>query len=323
MELNSDQFTHVQRKGPERKGLEEKWYFLVGSDAQGPVSYPDLQRLAESGQLDRFTGLVWKDGMLDWAPAGTIVGLFPDPPPPPARRRFERPSSPPATNPEAQVPTIRRDDRSAKRPSSVDPIAIVAFISLILLLLVLVVVEGRLTQRYRHRAIAARAEGAKLEQLGQRDAAKATAEAEQRYRAYEKLHGGVGVLAGIFALVVLVVLHLTFCLWLSRTWSVLPQEYLPFSAAKAVGYLFIPIFNLYWVFRVFPELSAGLREALQQSATSRGVMTGYPLAIALSISFLVPCLLPLTLILLGVWVVLVNRAKNKWLTQPLVFETPE
>ncbi|MDA8746143.1 DUF4339 domain-containing protein [Rubripirellula amarantea] len=47
--------------------------------------------------------------------------------------------------------------------------------------------------------------------------------------------------------------------WLHfRLWDSLPQECRATTPAKAVGFLFIPIFNLYWVFLSFVYLADGL-----------------------------------------------------------------
>lgn len=49
-----------------------------------------------------------------------------------------------------------------------------------------------------------------------------------------------------------------------RCWKALPQQFRATTPGKAVGYLFIPFFNLYWSFISFPKLIEGLL-AWQQS----------------------------------------------------------
>jgi hypothetical protein len=54
-----------------------EWHYTInGQPAAVPVNPTQLKQLAESGQL-KPTDLVWQDGMLEWAPAGSIKGLFP------------------------------------------------------------------------------------------------------------------------------------------------------------------------------------------------------------------------------------------------------
>ncbi|GEM_PF-2016863 len=57
-----------------------EWHYTIdGQPAAKPVSAAQLKQLAISGQL-KPTDLVWQEGMLEWAPAGSIKGLFPPPP---------------------------------------------------------------------------------------------------------------------------------------------------------------------------------------------------------------------------------------------------
>jgi hypothetical protein len=54
-----------------------EWHYTInGQPAAVPVNAAQLKQLAESGQL-KPTDLVWQEGMLEWAPAGSIKGLFP------------------------------------------------------------------------------------------------------------------------------------------------------------------------------------------------------------------------------------------------------
>lgn len=57
--------------------MANEWHYtLNGQPAAVPVSAPQLKQLAASGQL-KPTDLVWQDGMLEWAPASSVKGLFP------------------------------------------------------------------------------------------------------------------------------------------------------------------------------------------------------------------------------------------------------
>jgi hypothetical protein len=54
-----------------------EWHYTIdGQPAAVPVNPAKLKQLAESGQL-KPTDLVWQEGMVEWAPAGSIKGLFP------------------------------------------------------------------------------------------------------------------------------------------------------------------------------------------------------------------------------------------------------
>lgn len=54
-----------------------EWHYTIdGQPAAAPVSPAQLKQLAASGRL-KPTDLVWQDGMLEWAQAGSLKGLFP------------------------------------------------------------------------------------------------------------------------------------------------------------------------------------------------------------------------------------------------------
>jgi hypothetical protein len=57
--------------------MANEWHYTNnGQPAPAPVSAAQLKQLAASGQL-KPTDLVWQEGMLEWAPAGSVRGLFP------------------------------------------------------------------------------------------------------------------------------------------------------------------------------------------------------------------------------------------------------
>ena len=54
---------------------EGQWYYTQSGQQVGPVSFYQLQQLANSGTL-KSSDYVWTDGQGDWKPADEIVGLF-------------------------------------------------------------------------------------------------------------------------------------------------------------------------------------------------------------------------------------------------------
>lgn len=67
-------------------------------------------------------------------------------------------------------------------------------------------------------------------------------------------------LAGIIAAVVFQ------CLILHKLWSMIPPEKAQTTPGKAVGFLFIPFFNFYWIFVAFLGLAKALNEELRGEA---------------------------------------------------------
>lgn len=54
---------------------EGQWYYTQNGQQAGPVSFYQLQQLANSGKLHG-TDYVWTEGQGDWKPADQVAGLF-------------------------------------------------------------------------------------------------------------------------------------------------------------------------------------------------------------------------------------------------------
>lgn len=52
-----------------------EWHCSVGGQQYGPVGDDELRAWAAEGRL-KPTDLVWTEGMAEWAPAGSVGGLF-------------------------------------------------------------------------------------------------------------------------------------------------------------------------------------------------------------------------------------------------------
>jgi hypothetical protein len=109
--------------------MASQWYYSRNGQKEGPVASEKLKELATSGQITP-TNLVWKEGMAQWAKAGSIKGLFPEtanasPPPVPVGAASGPPPIP-ATAP--SPPSIRLSIANpqpatvAKAASSANPL---------------------------------------------------------------------------------------------------------------------------------------------------------------------------------------------------------
>lgn len=90
----------------------------------------------------------------------------------------------------------------------------------------------------------------------------------------------------IVALVFVSLLH-------HRCWESLPSRFRVTTPSKAVGYLFIPLFNLYWAFISWPKLADGL---LAWQKTQRTSVLTDARGLALSYAILFVCSMTLGLI---------------------------
>lgn len=61
--------------------------------------------------------------------------------------------------------------------------------------------------------------------------------------------GGIMAVLGGIANLVGAILSM---IYLHRAWSIIPQGYARTTPGKAIGFLFIPFFNIYWLFQAFP-----------------------------------------------------------------------
>lgn len=120
--------------------------------------------------------------------------------------------------------------------------------------------------------------------------------------------GGASVLAA----------PVVFCVWLYRAWRVASREPDDPTPGMAVGLMFVPFFNLYWIFKVIPGLSSALQRELQARNPSHNHGAGYGVGIAACVVSLVPYVNLISFILFIVWVNLANRAMN----QLILLETP-
>ncbi len=56
--------------------MSQQWYYVKDGQRRGPISTHELRDVVASGQLQA-DDLVWKEGMVNWAAARNLKGLFP------------------------------------------------------------------------------------------------------------------------------------------------------------------------------------------------------------------------------------------------------
>ena len=83
-----------------------QWYYTRGGAQQGPVTFDELRKLAETGQFGP-GDLVWQQGMAQWQPAHQATPFFGAAPPPAAPQGAYPPGYLPPDSSIETVPEMR------------------------------------------------------------------------------------------------------------------------------------------------------------------------------------------------------------------------
>lgn len=102
--------------------MATEWYYAKDNEKSGPISEAELRQRASSGQLAP-TDLVWTHGMLQWANASTVHGLFAavsGPPPLPFRATTDESAELPPKNDDLDLAAaaVRRPAQAPTRSVS-------------------------------------------------------------------------------------------------------------------------------------------------------------------------------------------------------------
>lgn len=105
-----------------------------------------------------------------------------------------------------------------------------------------------------------------------------------------------------------------FFIWLYKTWEAVPQQHQSTSPGKALGFLFVPFFNIYWMFRAFPGLSKSIQNAHKAANPSySGGGVAFAVGLMACIMSFIPFVQIVSFIPFVIWVLLTNSEKNKML----------
>jgi TM2 domain-containing membrane protein YozV len=91
------------------------WYYISGQGQIGPIGEIQVRNLVEGNIITRQT-LMWKPGMAEWLPAGSIpevAAMF---------SHFTPPSPPPGTSAQAPFPSPAAPDAQNVRAGSYEPV---------------------------------------------------------------------------------------------------------------------------------------------------------------------------------------------------------
>jgi hypothetical protein len=120
----------------------------------------------------------------------------------------------------------------------------------------------------------------------------------------------IAVALGLLLLIPTVIIWLV---WLYKAWDAVPEEFRSTTPGQAVGFLFIPFFSLYWVFRAVPGLSASIRRANEAIYGQDSGGAGFGVGIATCIVAIIPYVGILAWPLFVIWLIIANGEKNRML----------
>jgi hypothetical protein len=100
-------------------------------------------------------------------------------------------------------------------------------------------------------------------------------------------------------------------IWFYQAWRLIAREDEEFSAGLKTALLFVPGFNLYWMFVVIPGLSYAIQNELREIAPNRSHNTGWVPGLVGCILLVIPYLQPLAVCMLIGWMVLANSSLRR------------
>jgi hypothetical protein len=222
------------------------WFYADAQRQQiGPVTFAQIQELAASGQIQAST-LIWKEGMPSWTAASQVDGVFH---PAPAQTAAEQ------SNPYA---TPAADKEVAPTHGGIYPIPRVKKCSfpLYFIMFALSVVFGLaafVPVLTKMKEAVQEMPAPTTQPETREEARQAQEEMAEQMKTQLKDHftegdllriGVLGLGALLFSLITLILGSI----YLYRAWFILQPGGPRTTPGKAVGFMFIPLFNFYWIF---------------------------------------------------------------------------
>lgn len=247
--------------------MANDWFYLNGEEQVGPYPGEQLHELISAETITRET-LIWTEGMPEWLPASEVENLFspeavtaePEAAPPAGKPLLltgsaatQASRNPYTLSPSSPTPSLAKATATGLYPPVNVPranyqlyLTFCLYIPLAIGLVILIIL-----------AIAAGSAS------GSPDGEPSDGSA---------LAFGLATIGGFFIFPLSsIVGSIIGYVHLYRAWSILQPTGSPTTPGAAVGFLFIPLFNLYWVFVAYKSLAESWNATMAQYADTRSV----------------------------------------------------
>lgn len=216
------------------------WYYTTDGNQHGPIGATELQNKIASNQVPADT-LVWQEGMTDWTKANTIPALSTAATPsfnptPSLTNPTPQPQSaqPGAMNPYATIQTnvLPTNTGEAFPFPYVKRANYPLFLGLNIIGLVIAIIGGIML-------------------ITSMESTGAFVENSQGYETYQSTSGPPSATSVIITLVgsaIFIWGAILGLIYIHRAWTAIQPGHPSTTPGKAVGFLFIPLFNIYWAF---------------------------------------------------------------------------
>jgi len=254
-----------------------QWFYAdAQQQQQGPVAFEQIQELAASGQIQPAT-LIWNESMPNWTAASQVQGIF-NAGPPPVISTPGNPYAAPGSGSPLGAPVAGGSYPIPPVKKVSYPLFLTTFIAGIVLYVVAFgifiasVAKTASEMEYRKDV------STPLETIGDVKNLDAQREAAAQLRAEQQAElimedfpmAAIGVATvGMILLLISAILGFI-CIY--RAWCCLQPGGAQTTPGKAVGFLFIPFFQLYWIFVAYH----GWSQDWTRIQASHGNLAGMP-----------------------------------------------
>ena len=250
-----------------------QWFYTDAQQQQlGPISFEQVQQLAVSGNIQPTT-LIWTEGMAEWAQADQVQGIYAAPEAPVAAAPVQLATgvaAAPAANPYA-VPGTQvapaagvEDVAGAYPPVFVKKTSFGLYLGAYIASILLFAISGLVFFNAASDMAAKAVSDVEVEQRQINEAETRTemTQAQEAMNAKSDQYTteldasttaglGIGSILGFIAWGLSVFAVIYGYIILYRAWHILQPGGARTTPGAAIGFMFIPLFNLYWIFNAY------------------------------------------------------------------------